>query len=210
MTPKIKLSKKMTVAQFDYGYWYVESIKGFAREIGITGVSRLRKDELEALIRQFLKTGEIGSSPRNQASTRGQSDSDRGLSLELRVVNYRNDRETKAFLRNQAMTLDPELKEKSGAMYRLNRWRENQIEGGVPITYQDLVLHYIKLCRFEGPFPQAPSGRYINFLSDFLSSEQGASRDQAIAAWHRLKKLDIPKTFMAWKHVESKKDPKGS
>ena len=199
MKPKKRLTQEMTVTQFDNGYWYVDAIKVFAQEIGVSGVSRLRKDELEALIRQFLETGKTGQLPRNPLSARGSGDAAQGLSLKLRVVNYRNDSQTKAFLLEQALAMDPQFKEKSGAKYRLNRWREEQLELGVPITYKDLVLHYIILCRVEGRFPQAPSGRYINFLSDFLSSEKNATRDQAIEAWHGLKELDIPKTFEAWK-----------
>lgn len=50
-----------------------------------------------------------------------------------------------------------------------------------------------------GRFSQAPPGRYIDFLSDFLAKEEGASREQALKAWKRLKKLDIPKDYPSWK-----------
>jgi hypothetical protein len=51
----------------------------------------------------------------------------------------------------------------------------------------------------EGSFPQAASGRYINFVSDFLTGEKNSTREQAVNAWRQLKKLDIPKNYRAWK-----------
>jgi hypothetical protein len=48
------------------------------------------------------------------------------------------------------------------------------------------------------PFPKIPQVRYINFLSDFLAAEKGATREQAIRAWKKLKTLDAPKTYRSW------------
>ena len=48
------LSKSMTVEQFDNGYWYALEIKAFAVDIGIPAASKLRKDELEELIKHFF------------------------------------------------------------------------------------------------------------------------------------------------------------
>jgi hypothetical protein len=67
------------------------------------------------------------------------------------------------------------LKRKSGARYRLNRWREDRVANGVKITYRDLVREYVRLSQTAGPFPQVPHGRYINFLSDFMAGEQSAT-----------------------------------
>ena len=97
-------------------------------------------------------------------------------------------------------------RQKSGARYRLNRWREQEISAGNQITYGDLVREYARLCGVSGRFPQARSGRYINFLSDFLRREKGISRKHAIAAWHELKKLDVPKTYSAWRKWQRRTD----
>ena len=59
MKAKSKLSKNMTVAEFDNGYWYATEIKGFADEIGIPHSNKLRKDELQKSIKVFLRTGKI-------------------------------------------------------------------------------------------------------------------------------------------------------
>jgi SAP domain-containing new25 len=189
----------MTEAQFDNGYWYAVEVKAFAKDLGIPAPAKLRKDELEKLIRHFLRTGKIKSPSRKNLKQWGLSDNERGLSLSLPIVRYTSNRETKDFIVREALKLDPHLRRKSGARYRLNRWREEKINRGVKITYLDLVKQYLKLNQVEGRFAQAPTGRYINFLSDFLSTEENATRAAAIKAWHELKKLDIPKNYQAWK-----------
>src|SRR5712691_10125234 len=170
--PKPKLSKSMIVEQFDNGYWYALEVKAFADEIGIPLASRLRKDELEELIKHFLRTGEAKGPTRKNLSRSGVRDIERGLSLKLPVVNYTSNKETKDFIVKEALKLVPNLKRKSGARYRLNRWREERIDKGIKITYEDLVKQYVRLNQLEGSFPQAPSGRYINFLSKFLAAEK--------------------------------------
>ena len=198
---KPKLSKSMTVEQFDNGYWYALEIKAFADDIGIPAASKLRKDELEELIKHFLRTGSIRNPTRKTLSRSGVRDVERGLSLKLPVVSYTNDRETKDFIVQEALKIAPKLKRKSGARYRLNRWREQQIENGIKITYRDVVREYVRLNQLHGSFPQVqvPSGRYINFLSDFLAGEKNATRVQALKAWHQLKKAEIPKNYREWK-----------
>ena len=191
----------MTVEQFDNGYWYALEIKAFADEIGIPAASKLRKDELEELIKHFLRTGSIRNPTRKTLARSGVRDVERGLSLKLPVVNFTNDRETKDFIVQEALKIAPKLKRKSGARYRLNRWREQQIDNGIEITYRDLVRQYVKLNQMQGSFPQVqiPSGRYINFLSDFLAGEKNPTRAHALKAWEQLKKAEIPKNYQEWK-----------
>ena len=123
---------------------------------------------------------------------------DKGLRLDLRVVVYSNRRETKDFLEKEAQKLAPGLKRKSGARYRLNRWREEQLAKGVRLTYRQLVKEYVRLSQPDERFAQIPHGRYVNFLSDFFAAEKGATRAEAIKAWKKLKTLDAPKTYRAW------------
>jgi len=195
----------MTEAQFDNGYWYAVEIKAFADEIGIPSAARLRKDELEKLIKHYLRTGAVKNPDRTNLSQSGIRDVDRGLSLKLPVVRYTSNKDTKDFIVAEAMKIAPHLKRKSGARYRLNRWREEQINNGNKITYADLVRQYVHLNTLEGNFPQVPSGRYINFVSDFLSGEKSATREQAMKIWAQIKQLDIPKNYRAWKqYLQSK------
>jgi hypothetical protein len=200
-----KLSTSMTLTQFDNGYWYATELKEFADTIGIPLANKLRKDELETAIKHFLKTGKINSPAKRSLSTSGPKDVESGLSLDLPVLVYTNDKETKAFLDREARKLAPGIKRKSGARYRLNRWREEQLVNGVKLTYGDLVKEYVRLNQTEEPFAQIPHVRYINFVSDFLAAEKGATREQAMKAWKRLKTLDIPNNYRSWAEFQSSK-----
>lgn len=195
----------MTQAQFDNGYWYATELKEFAKTIGIPSASRLRKDELEKAIKVFLKAGKIESPAKGSLSTSGIKDVEQGLSLSLPIAVYTNDKETKDFLEREAQKLVPGLKRKSGVRYRLNRWREEQLVKGVKLSYGDLVKEYVRLNLTEEPFAQIPIGRYINFMSDFLAGEKGATWKQALRAWKNVKKLDVPKDYRSWARLNSSK-----
>jgi SAP domain-containing protein len=188
----------MTITQFENGYWYASELKNFAETIGIPSANKLRKDELERAIISFLGTGTIERPTRRSLSPTGIRDIEKGLSLKLPVVNYTNDRKTKDFLESEARRIAPNFERKSGARYRLNRWREEQITNGVKITYKDVVIQYVKLNQTGERFAQIPHGRYINFISDFFAAEKNATREQAIKAWQQIKKMDVPKTYRSW------------
>ena len=121
------------------------------------------------------------------------------------MVVYTNDKETKAFLDREAQKLAPGLKRKSGGRYRHNRWREQQLAKGVKLTYRDVVKEYVRLNQTEEPFAPIPYDCYINFVSDFLAAEKGATRDQAMKAWERLKTMDTPKNYRSWTKSQSSK-----
>jgi hypothetical protein len=188
----------MTQAQFDNGYWYAAELQKFAKAIGILSTSRLRKNELEKAIKSFLKAGKIESLVKRSLSTSGIKDVEQGLKLSLPVAVYTNDKETKNFLQREGQKLVPGLKRKSGARYRLNRWREEQLVKGVKLSYGDLVKEYVRLNLTKEPFAQIPHGRYINFISDFFAGDRGATWKQALRAWKKLKKLDVPKNYRSW------------
>lgn len=194
----MKLSPSMTVAHFDNGYWYAVDLKRFARAIGIVSAGRLRKDQLEPAIRRFLRTRCIPSAPQPPAH-RGDRDVDLGLHPGRRVLRYTNDPETKAFLEREAAKLSSSYRRRSGARYRLNRWREAQLASGRRISYRDLVKAYVRLSEPSERYARIASGRYINFLADFLRTEPGATRAAAIRAWHSLKRMNCPKTYAAWR-----------
>jgi len=200
----MKLSTLMTVTQFDNGYWYTTELKEFAKTINIPSANKLRKDELERAIKFFLETGKVKNLTKRSLLISGTRDVERGLSLDLPVKVYTNDKETKDFLEKEAQKLAPGLKRKSGARYRLNRWREDQIVRGVKLTYGALVKEYVRLNQAK-KFAQIPHGRYINFMSDFLSAEKDATREEALKAWEKLKALDVPKTYQSWVRSQSSK-----
>ena len=125
-------------------------------------------------------------------------DVERGLRLGLRVSNYTNDKTTKDFLEREARRASPNYRRKSGARYRLNRWREAQLANGVAITYGDVVAEYVRLSRTEGEVAQIPHGRYVNFVSDYFAAERNASRADVLRAWKAVKRLNVPKTYASW------------
>ncbi len=200
----------MSLIQFDHGYWYAVELKAFADRLGIPPAARLRKDELELAIRQCLRSGTATLPQKGNSKPAAQSrqrDVTLGLRLSRRVVNYTNDAATKQFLLREAVRLSPTFRPRSGVKYRLNRWREAQIRNGVALTYRHLVAEYVRLSQSTEPFARVPHGRYINFMSDFLAREPGATHADAVAAWHRLKKMDCPKTYRDWKAATSRKPP---
>ena len=195
----------MTLTQFDNGYWYATELKTFAETIRLPSASKLRKDELEKAIRLFLKTGEIKNPAKRKLSMSGIKDVQRGLRLDLPVVVYTNDKETKDFLEREAQKLAPGSKRKSGVRYRLNRWREERLVKGVKLTYGDLVKEYVRLNQTREDFAQIPIRCYVNFMSDFFAAQKGATRAQAMNAWRKLKTLDIPKDYRSWVESQSQK-----
>src|SRR5438046_10592699 len=153
------LSPMMTLRDFENGYWYLDQLKDFAERIGIPAARKLRKDELEKAIVAFLLTGNAALPTNRPLRTTGVKDVERGLNLKLRIENYTSNRQTKDFIIEQAGLMAPEVREKSGVWYRLNRWREGQTTSGKHPTYRDLVRRYIalnKMARFE----KVPHGRY--------------------------------------------------
>lgn len=194
----LKLSTSMTETEFDNGYWYADDLKRFAEKIGVPSARRLRKDELEQAVKHFLRTGDARSFARRTLTKFGPRDVDLGLRLDLPVVHYTSNRQTKDFIEQEAAKREPGFKRKSGTRYLLNRWREEQLRQGHRITYGDLVRHAIELNRTkDGPL-RVEHARYINFISDFMKANKRATRGEAVAAWNALKKLDTPKTYQAW------------
>jgi len=194
---KRKLSTSMTLREFENGYWYLDDLKDFARRIGIPEATRLRKDELERALVAFLRTGSLELPTKRALRKTGMKDVERGLSLNLRIEHYTSNRETQDFIIQQAKRSAPEVREKSGVWYRLNRWREEQITNGRRLTYGDLVQQYILLNKVER-FDRVPQDRYINFVAEFLAAEKGSTRAEAIAAWKEVKEMDVPKCYASW------------
>ena len=144
MGKKSALSDSMTETEFDNGYWYATELREFAVRIGIPSANKLRKDELEKALKHFLRTGELKALAKRGLSKPAVRDVDRGLSLDLPVVNYTSNKETKEFIEREAAKLEPGFKRASGTRYLLNRWREEQLSIGKRITYRDLVTQAIE------------------------------------------------------------------
>src|SRR5687768_224087 len=155
MAKTTKLTTNITEKEFDKGYWYASEIKTFSKQLGIANSSRLRKDELEQLIKHFLRTEQIISSNRKNVVKKGAKDIDVGLTTSLPIIHYTSNKQTKNFIKAEANKLAPGLKIKSGVWYRLNRWRDEQITKGKKLTYGDLINHFITLNQTSEKFEKA-------------------------------------------------------
>jgi hypothetical protein len=120
----------MTVREFENGYWYVDELRDFGGRIGIPCAARLRKDELERAIVALLHTGAAKLPTKRALRKTGMKDLERGLTLNLRIEHYTSNHGTKDFIVRQARKAAPEVREKPGVWYRLNRWREEQVTQG--------------------------------------------------------------------------------
>ena len=177
----------MTEREFDHGYWYATELRAFARDLGVPGAAKLRKDELEHAVRHFLRTREVADVAPRAVDKSGRRDVDEGLALDLPVGHYTGNTETKDFILREARRIDPNFAPKPGTRYLLNRWREEQLANGRRITYRDLVRQAIALNQTKRRPLRIEHARYINFISDFTAANRGATRVQAIAAWNALK-----------------------
>lgn len=192
MDKSIKLSEQ----EFVNKYWYASELKEFAKGLGILKTEKLRKDELEVIVLNYLKTGKINIPVKKRLNYK--SDVEDILRLNTIIQNYKNTKKTWNFIISEYKKLLPDYKEKSGAKYWLNRWREEKIQKGNSITYADLINEYIKLNQIDR-LPQIPSAKFNNFISDYLKNEKEKTRADAIKAWGELKKMNIPKDYKSWK-----------
>ena len=185
----------MTIKEFENRYWYMTELKALAKSFAIPFASKIRKDQLEQMIIQFLKTGTVNKKHKFRSTSRNKDI----LNNNSYVENFSNKKETWEFIHSEMDSRVPGLKPKSGAKYWLNRWIENQLSNGEKITYNDVVCEYIRLNKAEGKLPQIPSCKFNNFVSDYLANEKNATREKALEAWNELKDMKAKKDYITWK-----------
>ncbi|WP_315326230.1 SAP domain-containing protein [Treponema socranskii] len=185
----------MTITEFENTYWYMSELKAFAKSLKIPVDSKIRKDQLEKTIIQFLETGTVNQKNRFRSKNRDRDI----LNNSSYVENFSNKKETWAFIHSEMDKRIPGLKPKSGAKYWLNRWIENKLSHGKKITYDDVICEYIRLNQTEGRLPQIPSCKFNNFISDYLANEKNATREDALDAWTKLKDMKVKKDYITWK-----------
>src|SRR4029077_10636159 len=123
-------------------------------------------------------TGESKTLAQRGLTKVGVRDVDNGLRLDLPVVPYTSNKETKEFIEREAAKLEPGFKRLSGTRYLLNRWRVAQLASGEAISYRDLVRQAIALNKTKhGPL-RIEHGRYINFISDFRAANKKAPLEE--------------------------------
>jgi SAP domain-containing new25 len=82
------LSKRMSLRAFENGYWYLSDLVEFGRKLGLPAAHRMRKDELESAIKICLATGRLPETITSRPVTKGVTDLERGLALDLVIANY--------------------------------------------------------------------------------------------------------------------------
>ena len=185
----------MTIQEFENKYWYMSELKTFAKSLKIPVDSKIRKDQLEEMIIQFLETGTVNKKNCYRSKSRNRDI----LNSHTDVENFSNKKETWEFIHSEMDKRIPGLKPKSGAKYWLNRWIENKLSHGEKITYDDVICEYIRLNQTEGRLPQIPSCKFNNFISDYLANEKNATREAALDAWNELKAMKSKKDYITWK-----------
>ena len=185
----------MTIQEFENKYWYMSELKVLAKSLEIPFDLKIRKDQLEEMIIQFLETGTVNKRNCYQSKSRNRDI----LNSHIYVENFNNKKETWEFIHSEMDKRIPGLKPKSGAKYWLNRWIENKLSHGEKITYNDVICEYIRLNKTEGKLPQIPSCKFNNFISDYLANEKNATREEALDAWNKLKDMKAKKDYITWK-----------
>ena len=195
-----KLHGRMTVEDFENGYFYVGELKAFAKALGIE-VGFLRKNELEARVKSHLSGNDDAAPPKN-VPNRKTSGSRDILSPDAYIVNYVDDKATKAFLKEEVAKRDPVLKDKSGQWYWLNDWRKSHVGENRKITYRDLIDRLHDLMATRGRLPRIPSARFNNFIADYLADPDNADaiRREAVDEWEKLKAMPIRKNYQEYKN----------
>ena len=186
----------MTIQEFENKYWYMSELKAFAKSLKMPVDSKIRKDQLEEMIIQFLKTGTVNKKHKFRSTSRNKDI----LNNNSYVENFSNKKETWEFIHSEMDKRMPGLQPKSGAKYWLNRWIEDKLSHGEKITYNDVICEYIRLNKTKGKLPQIPSCKFNNFISDYLANEKNATRKDALDAWNKLKAMKTKKDYITWKN----------
>ena len=177
-----KLKPGMSLADFKNYYWLKEELVRLAKELGLP--THGYKPELAARIERRLR-GKPDIASDKRPNSKGPRDSDRRLTRDTVVVNYKSDTKTREFFKAQ---IGPEFH----FTYHVNQYRIANERNG--LTYGDLIDEWIaERDRRRSPGYKAPiaaQGKYNRFIRDFFADKanQGKSLQDAVAAWNVIKK----------------------
>ena len=180
--PKLKVG--MSLVDFRDYYWLKDELIELARQLGLP--THGYKPALSARIEQSLGGEPAHPESKSKSKILKQSrDSDKPLTRETRVINFKSDAKTREFFKSQ---IGPEFH----FTYHVNQFRlANQ---GVPgLTYGQLVDEWIaerdrrRSSSYQAPL--AEHGKYNHFIRDFFAdtANKGKSLGDAAAAWNAIK-----------------------
>ena len=175
------LTKDMTAERFKDFYWLKEELQAFCRHYGISTSGS--KSDLTDRIEVFLMTGEVNK-PIRQVNLSRKNEPKAALSLDTVITeNHRCSQEVRAFF--QAII----------PKFHFSTYIQNFFRNNAGKTYREAVeaWHEEEQRKKDPAFKKeiAPQFEYNQFFRDFFAdpNNQGKSREEAIAAWNRIKKL---------------------
>jgi len=172
------LDDSISLDDFRAHYWMKADLIRFLRTLGLPTDGY--KPELEERIERRLKGRPDRA--RRRPSVAGSRDSERTLTRDTPVVNYKSDVETRAFFRRE---IGPEFH----FTYHVNQFRLARND----LTYGDLIDEWIaERDRRRDPGYEAQlakHGKWNRFVRDFFKDERnrGKRMTDAAAAWKKVK-----------------------
>jgi hypothetical protein len=175
------LTKDISVERFKDFYWLKEELQSFCRENGLSASGS--KIEISDRIELFLRTGEI-KIPIRKSKVNKNMEPQVDLSLDTVITeNHRCSQNVRAFFNSVI------------PKFHFSTYIQNYFKNNVGKTYRDVVdAWYEEEERRKDPSYNkniAPQFEYNQFTRDFFADpkNRGKSREEAIEAWNKIKKL---------------------
>lgn len=175
------LTKDLNVNIFKDFYWLKEELQTFCRENGISASGS--KIEISDRVELFLQTREI-KNPIKRTKINKKMKQQVELNLETIITeDHRCSQIVRAFFK----TIIPK--------FHFSTYIQDYFKNNIGKTYQDVVeAWYEEEERKKDPSYKksiAPQFEYNQFIRDYFadSKNKGKSREEAIEAWNKIKKL---------------------
>ena len=176
-----ELTKQLSPQDFKNFYWLKEELQRFCREYEISASGS--KVEIAERIEVFLSTGEK-KKPRKKTNVKKTAPKQTELNLDTVITeNHRCSQDVRAFFKS----LIPK--------FHFSTYIQNYFKNNVGHTYRDVTIAwYEEEQRKKAPSYKkelAPQFEYNQFTRDFFADphNKGKSREEAIEAWNKIKKL---------------------
>ena len=195
-TIKPSLTNSIKLDVFLNFYWLKKELSDFCTTYSLA--TNGTKEELIERIKIFLTTGNTTSIKiKFNTSIR---DSDNAITVDTKVVNYRNDAATRKFFVEQI-----------GSSFHFNsylrQFTSDLFKGKEDLTYGDLV----EGCKKSETIKKDPNYKtkigkqfeYNQFIRDFFSNEKGKTRREAIDAWKFIKNQPGKRDYQHYKILKN-------
>ncbi|MDN4493109.1 DUF6434 domain-containing protein [Ureibacillus aquaedulcis] len=176
-----KLTKEITIQNFNDFYWLKEELQTFCRENGLSASGS--KNDISARIEIFLRTGE-STKPIRKTRANKKLEPQVTLSLDTIITeNHRCSQDVRAFFKSVI------------PKFHFSTYIQDYFKNNVGKTYRDVVdAWYEEAERIKDPSYKkdiAPQFEYNQFIRYFFAdpTNQSKSREEAINAWNEIKKL---------------------